>query len=166
MDCGANQSIFGNRDLLEDIETVEHLVLFKGMKASVLATQRGRFRDFGYVFYCPDVQVNLLSTSRLRKEILRSRGRGDTISFDFDAGVISVRRGGRTYDFPENSDGLYTLEFETHRAYVGTTVDAVEAPVQQEGHKDGQNRQRASAQHGRSRDSRNNAAELDKVPWR
>ena len=106
-DNECSQSIFGNKDLLEDIRRVRPL-RFNGLGGGIEASQAGIFRPLGIeVYFSPRCPVNVLSWGSIAQ---------DTTKFDCgfkqpDKFWIRPRDGGPEHTFSRRPDNLYTKDY-------------------------------------------------------
>jgi len=67
LDTGASANLFCNDALLTNIRIAKTPICVNGIAGNVRVTLVGDFGDFGEVYYCPDVNVNILGFSVLAK---------------------------------------------------------------------------------------------------
>ena len=106
-DNECSQSIFGNKDLLDDIRRVRPL-RFNGLGGGIEASQAGIFRPLGIeVYFSPRCPVNVLSWGSIAQ---------DTSKFSCgfkqpDQFWIRPRDGGPEHTFSRRPDNLYTKDY-------------------------------------------------------
>ena len=106
-DNECSQSIFGNKELLEDIRVVRPL-RFNGLGGGIEADRVGTFPPLGIeVYYSPSCPVNVLSWG----SIAQDTGKFACGFKQPDQFWIRTREGGKEHVFKRRPDNLYTKDY-------------------------------------------------------
>ena len=120
LDNQATTDIFGNADLLDDIDEVTTPLYIHGVTGVLMITQQGTLPGHGTVWYHPHVSVNILSMAKLKQQYHISYDSGKENAF-------IVRKHDNTqikYIFHESCDGLYYHEVNnTQQIYITTVTE-------------------------------------------
>lgn len=106
LDSMSSIDLFGEKDLLTDIHTVQEYMKVVCNAGAVLVTQMGTLKGYGKVWYHPDAIANILSLSRVQDAF--------RVTYDSITGnqFVVHRKDGSIRVFKQTEKGLYASKLD------------------------------------------------------
>ena len=109
LDNQATADIFGNADLLADIRPTTRSLYIHGITGVCHCNMEGYLPGYGWVWYCKDVNVNVLSLSQMKKQYLITYN-----SIEGKFKVSDFQQESIKYIFQESNEGLHYHDTTQH----------------------------------------------------
>ena len=109
LDNQATADIFGNADLLADIRPTTRSLYIHGITGVCHSNMEGYLPGYGWVWYCKDVNVNVLSLSQMKKQYLITYN-----SIEGKFKVSDFQQENIKYIFQESNEGLHYHDTTQH----------------------------------------------------